>query len=122
VRLGIVILVLALVGIGGADGAERPGGDVGSAIVRGLPAADRADLAKVPGGCLALDIRLSTNGRWSSVASVVTPTLRCERYGRDGTYILKKSPGGWRLAYLGSDLPPCSLGVPRDLVRQCRRT
>jgi hypothetical protein len=121
VRVAIGIAILVLAGSGSAVAAERPAGAVGSAIVRGIPAAERTDMKKVPGGCLAMDIRVSANGRWASVTPVITATLRCERYGRDGSYLLRKATAGWRLAFVGSDPPACSLGVPRDLVRQCLR-
>ena len=42
----------------------------------------------------------------------------CLRYAGDGFFILKKT-GGWKVVYVGSDAPACSLRIPRDLLR-CR--
>jgi len=44
------------------------------------------------------------------------PHSGCVRYVGNGFYILKRTRTRWRLVYEGSDPPPCSLRVPRDLT------
>lgn len=48
--------------------------------------------------------------------NATTPGSRCVRYAANGFSILKKARR-WRVIYEGSDLPSCSLRVPRDLIR-----
>jgi hypothetical protein len=43
----------------------------------------------------------------------------CLQYASNGYWILKKLRR-WKIVFVGPDLPPCSLAVPRDLTR-CRQ-
>jgi hypothetical protein len=108
--------------VGASSAADRPDARVGTAIVRAFPAGTKSYWNRIPKTCHALDIRVSNNGRWATVTSVFTPTEQCERWAGDGYSLLRRLPGGsWRIVFEGSDPPPCSLRVRRDLIRTCLR-
>jgi len=74
--------------------------------------------------CVFIDIRISSrDARYALVGvqalNALKPHSRCLRYAVNGFDILKKQRGKWRSIFAGSDAPPCSLKVPRDLI-QCR--
>jgi len=76
----------------------------------------------VPAECVWLDIRVSRNPRYARVIprwlNWEAPRSRCIRYARDGFFVLKKERR-WRIIYVGSDNPRCSMRLPRDLI-DCR--
>jgi len=85
------------------------------AITAALPAFVR----NIPVECLWLEIRVSTRDtRYASVGGLFMnwekPGSRCLRYTFNGGWILKRADR-WRIVYEGSDPPPCSLKIPRDL-------
>jgi len=45
---------------------------------------------------------------------------RCIRYASDGFFILRRTTR-WRIIYNGSDPPPCSMSIPRDLIGCLKR-
>jgi hypothetical protein len=75
-----------------------------------------------PVGCVWLEINVSRNGRYAiagpNFLNVSTPL--CGRYAANGLWILKKT-SRWRVIFNGSDPPPCSLAIPKDLVTGCLR-
>jgi hypothetical protein len=88
------------------------------AIVRALPAGIRA----IPVGCVHLNVRVSRSPRFAYVGPEflnARPGSRCLRYAGNGFFVLRKTGRAWRVVYTGSELPACSRGIPRDLVR-CR--
>lgn len=87
------------------------------AITAALP----ASLRKEPVGCVWLQISVSNNPRFAKVVPEVLNATRppCLRYAANGIWILKRLTR-WKIIFNGSDLPRCSLHIPRDLTR-CRR-
>ena len=87
------------------------------AIIRALP----ADLRAYPAGCLQFAVAVSNNGRFATatpevlIPRPVPASDPCLRYAGDGFFVLQKA-GRWKVVFVGSDRPACSLGVPRDLT------
>ena len=88
-----------------------------AAVLRALPSYWRTSSASA---CVAFVVRVSNNGRYARVQPSFLRTARCVRYASDGAYILRRGPTRWRIVFEGSDPPPCSLRVPRDLSRCLR--
>lgn len=90
-----------------------------AALTLALPSSIRSD----PVGCVWLSIAVSNNGKYAIVAPVFLDATRmpCLRYASNGYWLLKRSPVKWVIVFNGSDPPPCSLRVPRDLVSSCLR-
>lgn len=88
------------------------------AITNALP----AWLRRYPVGCVWLEISVSSNGRYAKAGyGVVNPMKRpCSRYVSNGGWFLKKREK-WKVIFNGSDPPPCSLRVPRELTQECLR-
>ena len=123
-RTALVLAVLALLVAASATtaGARRaPTFNERVAVIRALP----SDLRAYPAGCLQFAVAVSNNGRFALVTpEVLIPRPApsndpCLRYAGDGFFVLKKT-GAWKVVYVGSDAPACSLGVPSDLLR-CSR-
>lgn len=116
---GIVAgMALAVLGAAGPAGAARPPTlREREALTGALPAFVR----HIPVGCVWLDVEVSANGRYARVDPVFLNAARppCLQYASNGFWILRRSTR-WNVAYSGSDPPPCSLGVPRDLTH-CMR-
>ncbi len=93
--------------------ARSPTLDERAAIVRALPTLVR----NTPVECVWLKIRVSRNPRYAlaDLVYVNTNLMRCARFTADGFFVLKKSRV-WRVVYVGSDFPRCSMKIPRDLV------
>jgi hypothetical protein len=89
----------------------------------GLTVAMPAWLRRYPVGCVWLDFSLSKNGRYATAGyGVVYPMRRpCVKYVSNGSWFLKKKRTKWRIIFNGSDPPPCSLGIPRELAAVCFR-
>jgi len=99
---------------GAATVARQPTVAERNAIIQALPSYFR----KFPIGCIWLDVTVSISGRY---ARVVPQDLNaghgfCAKYAGNGYWILKKLTA-WKIVFLGSVLPPCKLGIPRDLSR-----
>ena len=79
-------------------------------------------LRRYPVGCVWLEISVSSNGRYAKAGyGVVNPMKRpCSRYVSNGGWFLKKQ-AKWKIIFNGSDPPPCSLKVPRELTQECLR-
>ena len=111
ITLGSV--VFSLVAIAEANGARAPTRDEREAITRALPAFIR----NAPAECLWLHIRVSRNPRFALVGRLYLnfQIPRCARLAGDGVFILRKART-WKIVYVGSDPPSCSLRIPRDLT------
>jgi hypothetical protein len=117
-RIGPLIVVAAALVVAGAAFAKRPPTlNERAAITKALP----ASLRNVPVGCVWLDIAVSRTGIYSKVSPTYLNALRqpCVRYAANGDFILRKRQGVWRIVFRGSDVPLCSLRIPRDLT-PCR--
>jgi hypothetical protein len=110
--VGVVTVAFALVG--DASAAREPTRAEREAITAALPQYNRT----VPAGCEYLDIKVSSLAKgWAVVVPVWFVHIKpCLRYAADGYYILRLT-GHWRIAFNGSDPPPCSLHAPRDLIK-----
>jgi hypothetical protein len=111
--------LLVLTATSGVYAARRPTRAERQAITNALPKYVRA----MPVGCIWLNIRVSTtNPRFAYVApeimNATPPNTQCLRYASNGYFVLKRGASGrWVIIYNGSSGPPCSLRIPRDLVR-----
>ena len=118
--LVVTALVLA-VSFAGSVAARRPATRVElAALVHALPKAYRTGIAKAPTGCVMFVARVSASGRYAEVTPRFSSRARCIRYASDGFFLLRRTATGWKTIYNGSDEPPCSLGVPRDLIACAR--
>ena len=120
VRYIVAASVLASLLVGPAAIAARsPTLSEREAITRTLPAFFR----NAPVECLWVEIRLSKNPRYALADPAPLnwrkPGSRCLRYASNGFYVLRKTTR-WKIIYEGSDPPPCSMRIPRDLVRCLR--
>jgi hypothetical protein len=116
--LAVVLVALGLfastVGpVSTADAARQPTFREREALTAALPSYVR----RIPVGCVFLHMRVSRNGRYAEVNPAFLSATRdpCLRYAFDGFWILRRS-ARWKIIYGGSDPPPCSLRVPRDLI------
>ena len=123
-RTTVVLTALALIAAASATsaGARRaPTFNERVAAIRALS----ADLRAYPAGCLQFEVVMSNDGRFAMVTpEVLMPRPApsndpCLRYAGDGFFVLKKT-GAWKVVYVGSDAPACSLRIPSDLAR-CQR-
>jgi hypothetical protein len=97
-----------------AQAARPPTERERAGIVRALPAHWRTRAAS---SCVSFVIRVSNNGRFAKITVPFLKKPRCMRYASNGFGIAKRiTATRWRIVYTGSDPPPCSLGVPRDLL------
>lgn len=99
-----------------AFGARPPTFREQEGIVTALP----ASLRNTPVECLELKLRVSSrNPRYASVGGTLLnwekAGSRCIRFGSNWGYILKKGRR-WKIIYEGTELPSCSLKIPRDLT------
>ena len=118
--LVVTALVLA-VGFASSAAARRPATRVElTALLRALPTSYRAGIAKAPAGCITFVARVSASGRYAEVTPRFSLRARCARYASDGFFLLRRIATGWKTIYNGSDEPPCSLGVPRELIACAR--
>ena len=87
------------------------------AITRALP----AELRAYPAGCMQFAVAVSDNGRFATatpevlIPRPVPANDPCLKYAGNGFFVLQKA-GRWKVVFVGSDRPPCSLGAPRDLT------
>ena len=104
--------VMLAANAGPASAACKPTFKEREAITAALP----AWLRRYPVGCVALDITVSKNGKYATVDPVFLNATHepCTHFASNGIWILKKLKT-WRVIFNGSEAPPCSLGVPRDL-------
>lgn len=112
----VVGSVLAAAAPSASLGARQPSLGEREAITRTLPASFR----RAPVECIFVKITVSTrNARYAMVDAQVinwrNKRTGCSKYLHDGFYIVEKTKG-WRVVYEGSEPPPCSLRVPRDLT------
>jgi hypothetical protein len=81
------------------------------AIVRPL----RASFRNTPLNCLRFDVVAVSRG-YALAGPDVRPESRCSRYRSNGFFILKEHDQRWEIVYNGSDPPPCSLGIPDEVI------
>ena len=114
VRCATSIALLAILVPASALASRQPTFREREAITAALPAAFRS----YPVGCVFLRTVVSNSGRYATVEPVFLNALRqpCLKYASNGYWILRKTTK-WKVVFSGSEPPPCSLGVPRDLVR-----
>jgi hypothetical protein len=112
----ILVVVAALVVAAPALASRAPTYKEREALTAALP----ADFRQIPVGCVWLDVAVSNNGRYAEVDPIFLNATRrpCVRYAANGRWILKKA-ARWRIVFDGSDAPPCSLHVPKDLPGGC---
>jgi hypothetical protein len=113
------VVVSAALGLAlavGANAARAPTLSERTAITHALPAFVR----NYPVGCASLSIQVSKNPDWARVGVqyLLEPgppkSDPCLRYAANGFWILEQT-ARWKVVFNGSDGPPCSLGVPKDL-------
>jgi hypothetical protein len=116
--------VIAGTRVSQAGNARNPTFKEREGITTALPRWLRRD----PVGCVYLQIRTSSDGRYARVGVGLLNALHdpCVRYASNGPdWILRKGGSRWKvIAYTsGSSRPPrCSLGIPRYLLLGgCRR-
>jgi hypothetical protein len=75
---------------------------------------------RVPASCATINIKFSSDPSWARAESIDVydpATKRCGRFGGNGYWLLKRSDSGhWRIVYNGSEVPPCSIHAPKDLL------
>jgi hypothetical protein len=76
---------------------------------------------KYPVGCIWLETIVSNNSRYGETGPVFLNALHepCLKYASNGFWILKKVGAQWKIVFNGSDAPPCSLGIPKDIAKIC---
>jgi hypothetical protein len=81
-----------------------------------ITAAMPAGIRRYPIGCVRLGMSVSSNGRYAEAGLDYLNARRppCAKYVSNGNWFLKKETR-WTIIFNGSDPPPCSLGVPREL-------
>ena len=111
-RVLLVALVVAAVGAGSAA-ARPPTLKERASVTAALPKFLRAE----PVGCVWLDLEMSKDGRWAKVTPTFlnAETMPCLKYAADGFFLMKRTATSWKTVFLGSDAPPCKLGVPKSL-------
>jgi hypothetical protein len=113
----MALVCITLASAAAVSAARQPTRTERQAITNALPPSIRS----MPVGCVWLDIRVSRNPKYGYVApealSTLSPKSKCLRYASNGFFILRKKPTGkWRVIFEGSNWPPCSRRIPRDLV------
>lgn len=111
--IGMVIVgtVVLIVGCGNKQNTER--NTTTENIERALP----HFLSTIPSRCIRHDLKVSSNGEWARVSLVLSGSpKKCLKYYVNGYWILKRNGDKqWRIVYNGSETPPCSLSVPKDI-------
>jgi hypothetical protein len=73
-------------------------------------------LARAPAGCVTFDVRVSADGVFGKLEPRFRTAARCSRWASNGYELFRWTPPSWTLIFAGSDPPPCSFGVSRDLT------
>lgn len=111
----LVATTCCLVLVPPAAGARAPTLKEREAITKALPRFVR----DTPAECIWLNTRVANSSSYAIVRpaylNATASGSRCARYATNGFYVLRKSTS-WKIVYQGSDPPPCSLRVPRDLI------
>jgi hypothetical protein len=120
-RLVLCTAVVAAVAAGVCAGVEAkrlPTLAERAAIVGALP----TGLTGEPVRCTAIDVTVSGDGRWAQATPVFfVQNKGCLRYAANGWFFLHRVGARWKVAFNGSEAPPCSLHVPRDLASTCAK-
>ena len=114
VRCATALAMLAILFPVTALAARQPTFKEREAVTAALP----ASVKRYPVGCVFLRTVISNSGRYATVVPVFLNALRlpCVKYASNGYWILRKTTR-WKVVFVGSESPPCPLGIPRDLVR-----
>jgi hypothetical protein len=115
----LVILTACHEAGGGSSSAEtvrQPTFKEREAITAAMP----PWLRRYPIGCVRLGMLVSSNGRYAEAGLEFLNATRppCAKYVSNGNWFLKKQKR-WRIIFNGSDPPPCSLKIPRELATAC---
>jgi hypothetical protein len=113
-----VAAALGALAVAAAAGAGRaPTHEERVAIIRALP----ADVRAWPVGCVSLSVTVSSHPGWAKVDAdflipiPTAPREPCVKYASNGVWVLRHAKT-WKVVYEASELPGCSLGIPRDLL------
>jgi hypothetical protein len=110
--LSAVTCLLILVIAAPAYAARQPSPTEREAVTAALP----QWLKAYPVGCVWLKLTIANAGGYAKVTPVFLDATKapCAKYASNGYWILKKQ-ARWRIIYSGSELPSCTLRVPKDL-------
>lgn len=113
-RLAVLACLALLVVAVPAFAGRPPSFPERESVTAALP----QSLRSIPTGCVWLDVTVANAGGYAKVAPVFLNATKapCVKYASNGFFILKKQ-ARWRIIYEGSELPSCTLHVPRDLSR-----
>jgi hypothetical protein len=113
-----VVTAVAAGACAGAGSKRMPTLVERAAIVAALP----TDLTGEPVRCTAIDVTVSSDGKWAQATPVyLAQNKGCVRYEANGWFFVRRlASGHWKVVFDGSDAPPCSLHVPKDLANTCR--
>jgi hypothetical protein len=113
VSLALVAVSVMTVAVAAATAARQPTLQERAAITAALPTL----VQRYPIGCVYLGVVVSSNAHYAKVTPQVFYPLKasCLKYASNGWYILRKT-SRWKIIFDGSVSPPCSLGVPKDLL------
>jgi hypothetical protein len=64
---------------------------------------------------VTFEVRISANGVFGKVEPRFSTAARCSRWASNGYELFRRTPPSWTPIFGGSDPPPCSFGVSRDL-------
>jgi len=109
----VLVALAALIVCVGAAAAARP-----------ATAAEKRAILEVAGfdpngagfksGCIAPTVRVSGSYAFASFTFRQRPA--CVRYPLNGSNGFRLTAGKWKQIFIGSEVPPCSLGLPADLT------
>jgi hypothetical protein len=71
---------------------------------------------QVPLRCGHVTMRVSNDRAYALVAPKFSASADCSRFGSNGYELFRRTPPAWTRVFVGSDPPPCSYAVPRDLT------
>ena len=115
IAAGVVLAAVLVAALASTALASRlPTERERASIVRGLPLHVRKPAARA---CVSYLVRVSNDGRYATAEPRARQTFACRAYWGNGFWLLQRRSTEWRRIYAGSDPPPCSLRVPRDLIR-----
>ena len=108
----VIALALFFSLTGSALASRPPTRTERAAITNALP----SYVKRLPTTCVTVRTRVANNGRYARAWLQFRQADDCGLTASNGQWFLRKTARGWRVVYVGSDPPPCRLGVPRDLT------
>ena len=112
---GLVFTVAAAAALSApALAAHPPTTAERSAILVALP----HDVQEIPVKCVRIVVRVANSRTYATATPHFLNATHqpCLKYASNGYWILAKHSGRWKVVFNGSELPRCSLHVPRDLI------